>query len=111
MEPRLPNTSNLGFDSIEAEAILMKLDQVGICASSGSACNTGALEPSHVLKAMGLSAVRARSAIRLSLGIYNTSAEIEYLLEVLPGIVTKLRALTTAWNLSNVDQEGRGIEH
>src|SRR5208282_6820167 len=71
-EPRLPNTANIAFDFVEAEGILMLLDQAGICASSGSACTTGSLDPSHVLTAMGLSAARARSSIRFSLGIYNT---------------------------------------
>jgi cysteine desulfurase len=91
-EPRLPNTSNLAFDRIEAEGILMLLDQAGICASSGSACTTGSLDPSHVLTAMGCSSARARGSVRFSLGIYNTEAEVDYLLEHLPGMVAKLRA-------------------
>src|SRR5689334_7166269 len=70
-EPRLPNTSNVAFENVEAEALLIKFDSLGICASSGSACTTGSLEPSHVLKAMGLSPARARGSIRFSLGIYN----------------------------------------
>ena len=90
-EPRLPNTSNIAFDGIEAEGILMLLDQVGICASSGSACTTGSLDPSHVLTAMGCTTARARSSIRFSLGIYNTAAEVEHLLQCLPGIVARLR--------------------
>jgi cysteine desulfurase len=91
-EPRLPNTSNVAFDGVEAEGILMLLDQAGICASSGSACTTGSLDPSHVLTAMGCSAARARSSIRFSLGIYNTDAEVDYVLQHLPGIIAKLRA-------------------
>ena len=91
-EPRLPNTSNLAFEGVEAEGILMLLDQAGICASSGSACTTGSLDPSHVLTAMGCSAARARSSIRFSLGIYNTDAEVEHVLKHLPGIIAKLRA-------------------
>jgi cysteine desulfurase len=91
-EPRLPNTSNLAFEGVEAEGILMLLDQAGICASSGSACTTGSLDPSHVLTAMGCSAARARSSIRFSLGIYNTEAEVDYVLKHLPGIIAKLRA-------------------
>jgi cysteine desulfurase len=91
-EPRLPNTTNLAFEGVEAEGILMLLDQAGICASSGSACTTGSLDPSHVLTAMGCSAARARSSIRFSLGIYNTDAEVEYVLKHLPGIIAKLRA-------------------
>ncbi len=95
-EPRLPNTSNLAFDSVEAEGILLLLDQVGICASSGSACSTGSLDPSHVLLAMGCSAVRARGSVRFSLGIYNTEPEVDYLLKHLPPIIAKLRAQASA---------------
>ena len=91
-EPRLPNTTNIAFDGVEAEGILMLLDQAGICASSGSACTTGSLDPSHVLTAMGCSAARARSSIRFSLSVYSTEAEVDYLLERLPGIIAKLRA-------------------
>jgi cysteine desulfurase len=91
-EPRLPNTSNIAFEGVEAEGILMLLDQAGICASSGSACTTGSLDPSRVLTAMGCSAARARSTIRLSLGIYNTEAEVDYVLQHLPRIIDKLRA-------------------
>jgi cysteine desulfurase len=90
-EPRLPNTSNLSFRGVEAEGILMLLDQVGICASSGSACTTGSLDPSHVLTAMGCSAGQARSSLRFSLGIDNTTQEVEYLLEKLPSIIDRLR--------------------
>lgn len=91
-EPRLPNTSNIAFDGVEAEGILLLLDQAGICASSGSACTTGSLDPSHVLTAMGLSADRARSCVRFSLGLYNTEAEVDYALEQLPPIIARLRA-------------------
>jgi cysteine desulfurase len=91
-EPRLPNTTNIAFEGVEAEGILILLDQVGICASSGSACTTGSLDPSHVLTAMGASAARARSSIRFSLGIYNTSPEVDYVLQHLPGIIARLRA-------------------
>ena len=91
-EPRLPNTSNIAFEGMEAEGILMLLDQAGICASSGSACTTGSLDPSHVLTAMGCSVARARSSIRFSLGIYNTEAEVDYVMQYLPGIIAKLRA-------------------
>jgi cysteine desulfurase len=88
---RLPNTSNLAFEGTEAEAILMLLDQAGICASSGSACTTGSLEPSHVLTAMGCSPARARSSIRFSLGRHTTQDEVDYLLSILPGIIQRLR--------------------
>jgi cysteine desulfurase len=92
-EPRLPNTCNVGFEGVEAEGILMLLDQAGICASSGSACTTGSLDPSHVLTAMGCSVARARGSVRLSLGFYNTEAEVDYALERLPGIIERLRAM------------------
>jgi cysteine desulfurase len=91
-EPRLPNTSNLAFEQVEAEGILLLLDQAGVCASSGSACTTGSLEPSHVLTAMGCSAARARGSVRFSLGFYNTEAEVDYVLGCLPPIISKLRA-------------------
>jgi cysteine desulfurase len=90
-EPRLPNTTNIAFAGVEAEGILLLLDQAGICASSGSACTTGSLDPSHVLTAMGCSAARARGSIRFSLGIYNTESEVAYLLKQLPGIIARLR--------------------
>lgn len=93
-EPRLPNTTNLAFDFVEAEAVLMLLDRVGICASSGSACTTGSLDPSHVLSAMGLSPMRARGSLRFSLGRYNTDADVDHLLEHLPGIIARLRAIS-----------------
>jgi len=93
-EPRLPNTTNIAFDFVEAEAVLMLLDQAGICVSSGSACTTGSLDPSHVLIAMGLSPRRARGCIRFSLGIYNTSEEVDYLLKHLPPIIARLRAIS-----------------
>jgi cysteine desulfurase len=91
-EPRLPNTTNIAFEGVEAEGILMLLDQADVCASSGSACTTGSLDPSHVLSAMGCSAARARSSIRFSLGIYNTEAEVDYVLQRLPPMIAKLRA-------------------
>lgn len=93
-EPRLPNTSNIAFDFVEAEAILLLLDQAGICASSGSACTTGSLDPSHVLSAMGLSPMRARGSLRFSLGFYNTDADVDHLLEKLPPIIARLRAIS-----------------
>jgi cysteine desulfurase len=89
--PRLPNTSNLAFEGVEAEGILLLLDQADICVSSGSACTTGSLDPSHVLLAMGCSAARARGSIRFSLGHYTTEEEVAYLLERLPGVIQKLR--------------------
>jgi cysteine desulfurase len=96
LDSRLPNTTNITFDGVEAEGILMLLDQAGICASSGSACATGSLEPSHVLVAMGRSAASARSSVRFSLGRYNTEAEVGQVLEKLPPIVAKLRAASSS---------------
>jgi len=93
-ENRLPNTSNMAFEFVEAEAVLMLLDQVGICASSGSACTTGSLDPSHVLMAMGLTPMRARGCVRFSLGIYNTDEDVDYLLHHLPPIIQKLRDIS-----------------
>jgi cysteine desulfurase len=93
-EPRLPNTSNIAFKFVEAEAVLLLLDQAGICASSGSACTTGSLDPSHVLSAMGLSPMRARGSVRFSLGIYNTDEDVDYGLKHLPGIIKKLRDIS-----------------
>lgn len=91
-EHRLPNTSNLRFDGVEAEAILLALDQRGICASAGSACTTGSLEPSHVLTAMGLKPEQARSCVRFSLSHFNTEAEVEAALAAIPSIIAELRA-------------------
>jgi cysteine desulfurase len=89
---RLPNTSNVAFTGIEAEAVLLLLNQLDICASSGSACTTGSIEPSHVLTAMGLPPDLARSSVRFSFGKYNTEKELEYLFQHLPGVVKRLRA-------------------
>ncbi len=89
---RLPNTSNLAFAGVEAEAILLLLNQLDICASSGSACTTGSIEPSHVLSAMGMPPDLARSSVRFSLGKYNTDEEINLVLQELPGIIQRLRA-------------------
>ena len=91
---RLPNTANLCFEFVEAEAVLLKLDLFGICASSGSACTTGSLDPSHVLSAMGLTPMRARGSVRFSLGIYNTEEDVDFLLQHLPRIIGELRAIS-----------------
>ncbi|MEB3336963.1 MAG: cysteine desulfurase NifS [Leptolyngbyaceae bacterium] len=91
---RLPNTTNIGFKYIEGEAILLSLDQHGICASSGSACTSGSLEPSHVLRAMGLPYTILHGSIRFSLSRYTTEAEIDRILAVMPGIVERLRAMS-----------------
>ena len=93
---RVPNTTNISFDRVEAESLLIALDLEGIAVSTGAACSSGTLEPSHVLRAMGLSTHRAQNSIRFSLGTENTGAEVDYLLEKLPKAVDKLRALTGA---------------
>jgi cysteine desulfurase len=90
---RLPNTSNLAFTGVDAQAVLLKLDQEGICCSLGSSCTTGAIQPSHVLRAMHFSNERARSSLRFSFGRFNTEAELDKVLDVLPRIVRKLRQL------------------
>ncbi|ELS00717.1 cysteine desulfurase NifS [Xenococcus sp. PCC 7305] len=91
---RLPNTTNIGFKYIEGEAILLSLDQYDICASSGSACTSGSLEPSHVLRALGLPYSVLHGSIRFSLSRYTTEAEIDRVLEVLPSIINRLRELS-----------------
>ncbi|MGD8622972.1 MAG: cysteine desulfurase NifS [Anaerolineae bacterium] len=95
---RLPNSASFLFDYIEGESILLNLDQVGVAASSGSACTSGSLEPSHVLTAMGFSHEVAHGSLRLTLGKENTEADVDFVLEVLPGIVEKLRALSPLYN-------------
>ena len=94
---RLPNTANISFEYIEGESILLHLDRLGICASSGSACTSGSLEPSHVLRAMGVPFTAAHGSIRFSLSVYNTEEEIDYILEHLPPIIDNLRQMSPFW--------------
>lgn len=94
---RLPNTTNVSFEYIEGEAILLKLSEEGICASSGSACTSGSLEPSHVLRAMGIPFTAIHGSIRFSFSRYNTGAEVDRVLAVMPGIVAGLRAISPFW--------------
>ena len=94
-ETRVPNTTNISFERIEAESLLIALDLEGVAVSTGSACSSGTLEPSHVLKAMGLSSHRAQNSIRFSLGASNTEQQIDHVISILPKIVTKLRSLST----------------
>lgn len=91
---RVPNTTNISFHGVEAEALLIALDLVGIAVSTGSACSSGTLDPSHVLRAMGLTPRRAQSSIRFSLGLGNTDEEVDRLVGVLPPLVARLRALS-----------------
>jgi cysteine desulfurase len=93
-DQRVPNTTNISFDGVEAESLLIALDLEGIAVSTGSACSSGTLEPSHVLRAMGLPSHRTQNSIRLSLGAGNTAEQVEYLLSKLPPVVEKLRKLT-----------------
>lgn len=91
---RLPNTTNISFEYVEGEAILLRLDEYGICASSGSACTSGSLEPSHVLRAMGVPFTAIHGSIRFSLSRYNTEYEIDRVIEIMPEIIKDLRELS-----------------
>lgn len=92
--PRVPNTTNISFDRVEAESLLIALDLEGVAVSTGSACSSGTLEPSHVLKAMGLPVHRTQNSLRFSLGLYSADAEVDYVVGILPRLVEKLRNLT-----------------
>lgn len=96
-ENRLPNTSSVSFEFIEGESILLMLDRFSICASSGSACTSGSLEPSHVLRAMGVPYTAAHGSIRFSLSHYTTQEEIDSVLEQLPPIIERLRTMSPFW--------------
>ena len=93
--PRLPNTTNIAFAGVEGETLMMSLDLQGVAISTGSACSSGSLEPSHVLRAMGVPEAYLYGALRCSLGRGTTLADIEYVLDILPGIVQHTRALST----------------
>ena len=95
---RLPNTTNISFEFVEGEGILLMMDEYGICASSGSACTSGSLQPSHVLRAMGVPFTMAHGSIRFSLSIYNTEAEINFVIEKLPPIIERLRSMSPYWH-------------
>jgi cysteine desulfurase len=97
VENRLPNTTSLSFEYVEGESILLMLNEHGICASSGSACTSGSLEPSHVLRAMGVPFTAAHGSVRFSLGVYNTDAEVDLVVEKLPPIIARLRELSPFW--------------
>ncbi len=92
--PRVPNTTNIHFDCIEGEAMVIALDLKGLSVSTGAACSSGAIEPSHVLVAMGLSADRARASLRFSLGKQNTAEDIDFAIELVPEVVARLRELS-----------------
>ncbi len=94
---RLPNTANISFEFVEGEAILLHMNQHGICASSGSACTSGSLEPSHVLRAMGVPFTAAHGSIRFSLSVYNTVEEVDVVIAKMPEIIESLRKLSPFW--------------
>jgi cysteine desulfurase len=96
-DERLPNTTNISFEFVEGESILLLMDQFGICASSGSACTSGSLQPSHVLRAMGVPYTMAHGSIRFSLSVYNTEEDIDLVIKELPPIIEKLRVLSPYW--------------
>jgi len=91
-ENRLPNTTSISFEYVEGEAILLRLNEYGVCASSGSACTSGSLQPSHVLRAMGIPYTAVHGSVRFSLSSYNTQSEIDRVIEVLPPIIKELRS-------------------
>ena len=98
---RLPNTTSIAFEYVEGEAILLMMDEFGICASSGSACTSGSLEPSHVLRAMGVPFTAAHGSIRFSLSIYNAESEIDLIIDKLPPIIERLRKMSPFWSQSS----------
>ncbi len=94
---RLPNTTNISFEYVEGEAILLMMNELNICASSGSACTSGSLEPSHVLRSMGVPFTAAHGSIRFSLSVYNTVEEVDFVVEKLPPIIQRLRDMSPFW--------------
>jgi len=99
---RLPNTTSISFEFVEGESILLMMDALGICASSGSACTSGSLEPSHVLRAMGVPFTAAHGSIRFSLSVYNTEQEIDFVIEKMPPIIERLRAMSPFWQAGSL---------
>jgi cysteine desulfurase len=102
--PRVPNTTNIYFDGIEGEALVIALDLKGLAVSTGAACSSGAIEPSHVLTAMGLRPDRARASIRFSLGKQNTAEDVDFALALVPETVERLRELSPVWPRSAVSR-------
>jgi cysteine desulfurase len=98
---RLPNTLNISFEFVEGESILLMLNEHGICASSGSACTSGSLQPSHVLRAMGVPFTMAHGSIRFSLSVYNSDEEIDFVIDKLPPIIETLRKMSPYWNVGD----------
>jgi cysteine desulfurase len=108
-EPRLPNTANISFKYLEGEAVLVLLDQHGICASTGSACTAGSSEPSHVLRAMGVPAEWVQGAVRFSLSRFTRQEEIDYVNQTLPSIVQRLEGLSALGKLGRPGRSGTGV--
>lgn len=108
-EHRLPGSLNISFEGIEGESLLLLLDMKGICASSGSACTSGSLDPSHVLLAIGLPHEIAHGSLRLSLGDENTMEDVEYILEVLPPIIERLRSMSPVWEKLMAEQRAQSV--
>src|ERR1700692_2385891 len=96
--PRVPNTTNIYFDGIEGEALVIALDLKGLAVSTGAACSSGAIEPSHVLTAMGLRPERAKASIRFSVGKQNSDEDVDFALSVIPDTVARLRKLSPVWS-------------
>jgi len=96
--PRVPNTSNIYFEHIEGEAMVIALDLKGLAVSTGAACSSGAIEPSHVLTAMGLPPERARASIRFSIGKQNTEDDIDFALALVPATIARLRELSPTYS-------------
>jgi len=105
-DARLPNTCNVAFEFIEGEAILLLLNRAGIAASSGSACTSGSLEPSHVLRAMNVPYTAAHGAIRFSFSRDNEESDVDRILEAVPGVIANLRSLSPFWQ----DQKSAPVE-
>ena len=103
--PRVPNTANIHFDCIEGEAMVIALDLKGLSVSTGAACSSGAIEPSHVLTAMGLSPDRARASIRFSLGKQNTAEDVDFALGLVPEVVARLREISPVWKKAAVSHQ------
>jgi cysteine desulfurase len=103
---RLPNTTSVSFEYVEGEAILLHMDRYGICASSGSACTSGSLEPSHVLRAMGVPFTAAHGSIRFSLSVYNREDEVDFVLDKMPPIIENLRAMSPFWKSEHPGKVG-----
>ena len=105
-DKRIPNTANLSFEFVEGESLLLNLDMLGIAASSGSACTSGSLEPSHVLVSMGLTPELSHGSVRFSLGRSNTEEEVDYLIEKMPPIVERMRSMSPLW----CEVEKKGVD-